>query len=164
MNKFKKDIEVNGLRVEKLFILLIYRIGNYIYTSDLPKFIKSLILIIMNIIRKVFIVLLFHIEMPFKCTIGAGLRLMHPHNIIIHPNVKIGDECTIFHGVTIGSNEKDDVNNVATIEKNVYIGSGAKIIGPVNIGENCKIGANAVVVKNMEKNSVAICRSEVFIK
>ena len=162
IEKLKKDISVNGFHVEKIFILLIYRIGNCIYYSNIPKILKKVILLFLNIVRKFSIVLLFHVEIPFRCKIGAGLKLMHPHSIILHPCVEIGEKCTIFHGVTIGSNEKGDVNNVATIGDNVYIGTGAKIIGGITIEDNCKIGANSVVVKNKNKNSTIICRCEVI--
>ncbi|MDM0611805.1 hypothetical protein QTH09_12320 [Clostridium perfringens] len=81
---------------------------------------------------------------------------MHPNGIIIHKDVVLGDYCTIYHQVTIGSNDKGNVNDVAKIGNNVYIGSGAKIIGPLNIGNNVKIGANAVVVSDLPENSVAI--------
>ncbi|WP_160165087.1 serine acetyltransferase [Paraclostridium bifermentans] len=162
MKKIKKDIEVNGLHIEKLLIIFIYRVGNYIFYSNIPELIKKTLLCILNIIRKIFIVLIFHVEIPFKCKIGAGLKLMHPHSIILHPCVQLGENCTLFHGITIGSNEKGDVNNVAIIGDNVYIGTGAKIIGGVIIESNCKIGANSVVVKNMKKNQTIICRCEII--
>lgn len=106
INKFKTDVKVNGFRLEKLFILIVYRLGNYIYYSNFPYIIKNTFLLILNIIRKVFIVMLFHVEIPFECKIGSGLKLMHPHSIVLHKNVVIGDNCTIFHGCTIGSDEK----------------------------------------------------------
>lgn len=122
----------------------------------MPKIIKKLLIIIMQIFRKLFVVLLFKVEIPFQCKIGKGLKLMHPNGIIIHKDVVLGDYCTIYHQVTIGSNDKGNVNDVAKIGNNVYIGSGAKIIGPLNIGNNVKIGANAVVVSDLPENSVAI--------
>lgn len=81
---------------------------------------------------------------------------MHPNGIILHKNVVIGKYCTIYHQVTIGSNDKGDVNKVASIGNNVYIGSGAKVIGNVVIGNNSKIGANAVVINDVPENSVAV--------
>ncbi|GAA0855814.1 hypothetical protein GCM10008916_02850 [Clostridium nitritogenes] len=152
----REDYKVNGLRLEKLWIVTIYRIGNKVYYSTLPKVLKKFILIILNIIRKVFVVLLFKVEIPFSCKVGKGFKLMHPNGIILHKNVIIGEYCTLYHQVTIGSNDKGDVNKVANIGNNVYIGSGAKLIGNIVIGDNSKIGANAVVINNVPKNSVAV--------
>lgn len=159
IKKFKEDIKVNGIHIEKLFILIIYRLGNYMYYSKVTKIIKVPILLILEIIRKIFVVLLFKIEIPFKCRIGEGLKLMHPHGIIIHSNVVIGKDCTIYHQVTIGSNDKGNVNEVASIGDNVYIGSGAKIIGNVLIKDNVKIGANSVVVKDVPKQCTVVGNS-----
>lgn len=160
-NNIKSDFKVNGMHIEKLFIVMLYRFGNYIYYSKLG-ILKNIILLFLNIIRKIFVVMLFHVEIPFKCKIGKGLKLMHPHGIIINENVTIGDNCTIFHQVTIGNNEHKDVNKVANIGNNVYIGAGAKIIGNIKIGNDVKIEANAVVVKDVFNNSTVISIQKVI--
>ena len=156
INILREDYKVNGFKLEKIWIVTIYRLGNFIYYSALPKIFKKIMLIFLNIIRKILVVLLFKVEIPFSCKIGKGLKLMHPNGIILHKNVTIGKYCTIYHQVTIGSNDKGDVNRVANIGDYVYIGSGAKVIGNVIIGDNCKIGANAVVINDIPENSVAV--------
>lgn len=85
-----------------------------------------------------------------------------PHGIqgiFISNRAKIGQDVVIFQQVTIGSNTLPDSKNPGspTIGNHVYIGAGAKIIGGITIGDNCRIGANAVVYEDMPPNSVAVC-------
>ena len=80
------------------------------------------------------------------------------HGIFISGGAKIGNNCTIFHQVTIGSNTLPDTKNpgAPTIGDNVYIGAGAKIIGGIHIGNNVRIGANCVVSKDIPDNSTVV--------
>ena len=83
---------------------------------------------------------------------GPGLNIHHYGCIVINPNAKIGRNCNIQQGVTIGMNHSIEC---AEIGDNVFIGTGAKIIGKVKIANGCIIGANAVVVKDfIEENSI----------
>ncbi|MCK2199742.1 serine O-acetyltransferase [Corynebacterium callunae] len=92
---------------------------------------------------------------PAKVRIGKGIRLLHEGNgVIIHPNVTIGDYVTIHHQVTIG--EKVGDPNFPVIGNNVMIGAGAKILGGISIGDNAKIGANAVVTKDVPPSATAV--------
>jgi len=78
----------------------------------------------------------------------------HLNGIIVSHNAVIGNNCTIFHQVTIGSNFKN--NDAPEIGNNVIIGAGAKLIGNIKIGNNVKIGANAVVTKDVPDNKTVI--------
>ena len=91
-------------------------------------------------------------EIPLTCQIGGGLLIPHPNGIVIHPDAKIGVNCLIFHQVTLGSRGPRGVPNIAG---HVDIGAGAKILGPVTIGAHARIGANAVVISNVEPYGVA---------
>ncbi|WP_283676433.1 serine O-acetyltransferase [Clostridium perfringens] len=85
------------------------------------------------------------------------MRLVHLNGIVINKNSIIGDNATIFHQVTIGANENGKDNDKAPkIGKNVYIGAGAKIIGDICIGNNVKIGANAVVTRSVGDNCTVV--------
>ncbi len=85
-----------------------------------------------------------------------------PHGVLgvfISNGAKLGRDCVIFQQVTIGSNTLSDSVGAGapTLGDRVYIGAGAKIIGNITIGDNCRIGANAVVYQDMPPNSVAVC-------
>lgn len=97
--------------------------------------------------------------------IGSGAQFKgmatFPHGItgvFISGGAKLGKDCVIFHQVTIGSNTLKDSSRYGspTIGDNVYIGAGAKIIGAVKIGNNCRIGANCVVVKDVPDNATVV--------
>jgi serine O-acetyltransferase len=94
------------------------------------------------------------ISIPACCTIGKGFRIHHFGGIMLHPTVTIGEYCTLYHGVTIG--DRGGSGAAASIGSNVLIGAGAKIIGPVRIGDNCVVGANAVVTKDMPHGTTAL--------
>ena len=94
------------------------------------------------------------IELNQRTEIGYGLRLPHRGCIIIHPRVKIGNNCEVMQGVTIGNNILKSRDNVALISNNVILGAGAKIIGPVTIGSNVIVGANSVVTQHIGDNSI----------
>jgi serine acetyltransferase len=88
------------------------------------------------------------------------------YGVFISQESEIGSGCVIFQQVTIGSNtiKGHPRNGAPKIGKNVYIGAGAKIIGNVTIGDNCRIGANCVVVKDMPANTTAVAASTRFIQ
>lgn len=80
-------------------------------------------------------------------------RLPHPFLIIINSMAKIGINCTIFHGVTIGNREGKSMDmGGAKIGDNVFIGCGTTILGKVSIGSNCRIGAMSVILRDVEAN------------
>lgn len=85
---------------------------------------------------------------------GPGLSIAHYGTIVVNPNVRIGQNCRIHTGVNIGANK--DAMDVPTIGDHCYIGPGAKIFGKITIGNNVKIGANAVVTKDAPDNAVLV--------
>ncbi len=93
-------------------------------------------------------------EIHLNCRIGGGLLLPHSNGIVIHPAAIIGINCTVFQQVTIGTNSKN--HTPATISDHVDIGAGAKILGDIKIGSFSKIGANAVVTKDVPSNATAV--------
>ena len=76
--------------------------------------------------------------------------------VVIGETSIIGDNCTIYHGVTLGGTGKDKKKRHPDIGSNVIIGCGAKILGPIVIGDNVKIGANSVVLKSVENNKTVV--------
>lgn len=93
------------------------------------------------------------IQIGLGADIGGGLGFTHYSCIVIHPQTKIGENCTILQGVTIGRNDFD-VSGVPTIGNHVIIYAGAKIFGNIRIGNNVVIGANAVVSKDIPDNCI----------
>lgn len=96
------------------------------------------------------------IEIHPGASIGRNFFIDHGVGVVIGETAVIGDNVTIFHGVTLGGTGKDKGKRHPTIGNNVFIGSGAKILGNINIGNNVKIGANAVILKDVEDNSTVV--------
>ena len=103
------------------------------------------------------------IEIHPKAKIGKNLFIDHGMGVVIGETSEIKDNVTIYHMVTLGgispsinSNEQRHVKRHPTLENNVVVGSGAQVLGPVIVGKNAKIGANAVVTKDVPENSVMI--------
>ena len=88
-------------------------------------------------------------EFPASAIQGGGLRIPHLNGIIISPVAKVGADCTIFHQVTLGINGRKSLEVGPFLGDRVSIGAGAKIIGPVKIGNDVTIGANAVITKDI---------------
>ena len=103
------------------------------------------------------------IEIHPKAKIGKNLFIDHGMGVVIGETSEIKDNVTIYHMVTLGgispsidSNKQRYVKRHPTLEDNVVVGSGAQVLGPVIVGKNAKIGANAVVTKDVPANSVMI--------
>ena len=96
------------------------------------------------------------IEIHPGATIGKNLFIDHGIGVVIGETTIIGDNVTIFHGVTLGATKYELGKRHPTIKNNVYIGTGAKILGDITIGENTKIGASAVVLNNLPPNVTAV--------
>ncbi|MBQ7125037.1 MAG: serine O-acetyltransferase [Clostridia bacterium] len=96
------------------------------------------------------------IEIHPGAKIGKGLFIDHGSGVVIGETAEIGDNCTLYQGVTLGGTGKDVGKRHPTLGNNVMIGAGAKILGPFEIGDNSKIAANAVVLSAVPKDSTAV--------
>ncbi len=96
------------------------------------------------------------IEIHPAATIGKGLFIDHGCAVVIGETTIIGDNCTIYQGVTLGGTGKHEGKRHPTIGNNVMVGAGAKVLGPVVVGDNSKIAAGAVVLKDIPENSTAV--------
>ena len=103
------------------------------------------------------------IEIHPGAKIGKNLFIDHGMGVVIGETSEIGDNVTIYHNVTLGgiapsinANDQRNVKRHPTLEDNVVVGSGAQILGPVVIGKNSLIGANAVVTKNVSEKSIMV--------
>lgn len=98
----------------------------------------------------------FSIGIQFITDIGSGFYIGHFGGVFIYPNCRIGKNCNISQGVTIGNANRGKNKGCPIIGDNVYIGPGAKIIGAVNIGDHVAIGANCVVTKDVPDFGVVV--------
>ena len=96
------------------------------------------------------------IEIHPGAKIGKGLFIDHGMGVVIGETAEVGNNVTLYHGVTLGGTGKDTGKRHPTIEDNALIGTGAKVLGPITVGEGAKIGANAVVVKNVPAKATAV--------
>ena len=96
------------------------------------------------------------IEIHPGATIGKGLFIDHGTGVVIGETAEIGDNCTLYQGVTLGGTGKDVGKRHPTLGNNVMVGAGAKILGPFKVGDNAKIAANAVVLSEVPSDSTAV--------
>jgi len=91
-------------------------------------------------------------DVPLNCQLGGGLSMPHPNGIVIHPGSRVGPNCMIFQQVTIGMGH----GGVPQIGGHVDIGAGAKVLGPIRVGDHARIGANAVVMCDVPPDTTAV--------
>lgn len=126
--------------------LIHYRIAHYFYTHKM-FFIARLISQLGRFWT--------NIEIHPGATIGKGLIIDHGSGCVIGETAIIGDDCLLYHGVTLGGNGKETGKRHPTLLNNVMVGCNASILGNIIIGNNVKIGANSVVTKDVEDNMTA---------
>ena len=142
----KSSIEV-VLLYSGVHAMLAYRVANKLYRS---KYYFSARCV--SQIAKMFT----GIEIHPGATIGHGFFIDHGTGVVIGETTEIGNNCTIYQGVTLGGTGKDLGKRHPTIGDNVLVGAGAKVLGPVNIGSNSKIAAGAVVLRDIPEDSTAV--------
>lgn len=101
------------------------------------------------------------VEIHPGAQLGRRLVIDHGMGVVIGETAIVGDDCVIFHGVTLGGTKFDDVKRHPTIGNNVLIGTGAKILGPITIGNNVRIGANSVITKPIADNLVVVGNNQI---
>lgn len=96
------------------------------------------------------------VEIHPGAVLGPGLFIDHATGVVIGETAEVGEDVTIYHGVTLGGSGRDTGKRHPTIGDRVIIGSGAKVLGAIKIGDDSRIGANAVVVKEVPSSAVVI--------
>jgi serine O-acetyltransferase len=96
------------------------------------------------------------IEIHPGATIGRRLFIDHGMGVVIGETAEIGDDCTLYHGVTLGGTSWNKGKRHPTLGNHVVIGAGAKVLGPITVGDHAKIGSNAVVVKDVPARATAV--------
>jgi serine O-acetyltransferase len=96
------------------------------------------------------------IEIHPGATIGRRFFIDHGMGVVIGETAEIGDDCTLYHGVTLGGTSWAKGKRHPTLLNGVVVGAGAKVLGPITLGENCRVGSNAVVVKNVPDGATVV--------
>ena len=164
MNEFLESIiKRDPAAKSKLSIILTYPGAKAVFFHKIANFFA---IAKFNLIARVisqFSRFLTGIEIHPKANIGKNLFIDHGMGVVIGETSEIGDNVTIYHMATLGgispsinSNEQRNIKRHPTLKDNVVVGSGAQILGPVTVGKNAKIGANAVVTKDVPENAVMV--------
>jgi len=156
---FKADVTrwrktEGGFRKGDLYLLFeqgiwavaVYRFGRWVRTVDLP--VVSLILKLLAFVLFKLMEIVTGISLPASAEIGKGFYAGHFGPMILHSRVKMGENCSIGPGVVIGTRGQGN-EGVPVIGNDVYIGVGAKVLGGITLGHHVRVGANAVVLKNV---------------
>ena len=164
MNEFLESIiKRDPAAKSKLSIILTYPGAKAVFFHKIANFFAIAKFNLIARIISQFSRFLTGIEIHPKANIGKNLFIDHGMGVVIGETSEIGDNVTIYHMVTLGgiapsidSDSQREIKRHPTLMDNVVIGSGAQILGPVIIGKNAKVGANAVVTKNVPDNAVMI--------
>jgi serine O-acetyltransferase len=140
---------INALRTPGLQAVAVYRYGQWTLQRAV---LLRILLDPVYLFAHFLVCVLWGIDVPRTARIGPGLYVGHFGGIIIAPDVVIGSHCALSQGITIGLGK----DGVPTIGNHVYIAPGARIFGGIRIGNNVKIGANAVVYRDIPDNAVVV--------
>lgn len=131
-------------------LLLMIRLGQFLSKTPLCGG-------VFRIVFEYMIRIIFSSDISLRARLGYGLVIMHGHDIVIGRNVIIGNYCKILNGVTLGNKDTEsEENQQPQIGNNVSIGTGAKLLGKIRVGDNVKIGANSVVITDVASDSIAV--------
>jgi serine O-acetyltransferase len=133
--------------------MIVYRFGRWRYGVR-PVILRKFFSLLYKVLYKL-VQIVTGIELPCEVSVGRNFVIDHFGGIIIRGFAKFGDNCRIRDGVVVGLRRVGE-NNAPIIGNHVDIGSGAKLLGPIRIGDNVCIGANAVVLCNVPDNSIAV--------
>lgn len=94
-----------------------------------------------------------NVYLPAKADIGGGLRMVHPQNVLVPPDCRIGKNVSLYHEVTLGTGHKAGVPELGD---NVEVFAGAKLLGGIRVGSNVQVGANAVVIRDVPDGATVV--------
>ena len=142
----KSKVEVI-LSYSGLHAIVFHRLNHFLWNARipvLPRFLSQLVKIFTGI------------EIHPAARIGGGFFIDHGMGVVIGETVEIGENCLLYQGVTLGGTGKETGKRHPTLHNNVVVGTGAKVLGNITIGDNVKIGANSVVLHDVPKNSIVV--------
>ena len=130
-----------------LHALLMHRMSHWLWNRGL----RLLARVLSNVAR-----LFTGIEIHPAAQIGRRFFIDHGMGVVIGETAIIGDDCTLYHGVTLGGTTWDPGKRHPTLQNNVVVGAGAKVLGPIVVGVDARIGSNAVVVKDVPEGATVV--------
>jgi serine O-acetyltransferase len=126
-----------------------------LHESRLPAFVKKPLLVLCVLWQKL-VEVLTGIELPYRAQVAAGLYIGHFGPIIIHPGTVIGTGCNLSQGVTLGVSGRGHRRGVPVLGERIYVGANAVIAGPVHIGDDALVAANALVTRDVAPMAVVL--------
>ena len=149
----KEDRRINGTLRPGFHAILMYRLGRWASERPIRRWpVLRLAAIMRFVVRNV-----YGIELYWESDIGRRLYIAHQGTIALHPLCRIGDDCVIRQGSTIGASEELSPDEEAPVlGNNVQVGAGAMVLGKIRIGDNVRIGPNAVVMTDVPSNSTVM--------
>ena len=160
LGKFREDLSVvfqrdpaarNYFEILTTYLgvhaLILHRLAHFLWSIKL----KLIARIFSHLAR-----ILTGIEIHPGAQIGRRFFIDHGMGVVIGETAIIGDDCTLYHGVTLGGTTWKKGKRHPTLKNNVVIGAGAKVLGPITLGNNSKVGSNAVVVTDIPNDSTAV--------
>lgn len=160
LNTWREDLAVHGTPTEPGFhAVAIYRFGVWsLRQRGVARWITSKAYVLANL----FVRNIYGVELPRRAEIGRRLRLPHPMGVVVHPQTQIGDECMIRQNVTIGQYNYGRERRppyAPRLGNGVWVGAGAVIVGGITIGDNARIGPNAVVMSDVPPGGFVFARA-----
>jgi serine O-acetyltransferase len=142
------------LSCQGMWVMVQYRFSRWVHFHFHIPVLRSLLKLVCVIWQKL-IEMVTCVELPNRAEIGGGVFMPHANGIIVHIDAKIGENCNLSQQVTIGVGGTDP-SGTPIIGDRVFLGPGAKVFGPITIGDDVAIGANAVVTKDLPQHVVAV--------
>jgi serine O-acetyltransferase len=151
----RADLKAHGGQwgAQGFWVLLVYRFGRWRYRLR-PAWLRKPLSAVYRVLYKL-VQVATGIELPCEAQIGSNFVIDHFGGIVVSGFARFGDNCRIRNGVVVGLSRVDDPV-APVIGNNVDIGAGAKLLGRIVIGDNVLIGANAVVIRDVPSNSIAV--------
>ena len=136
-------------------VVFIFRMRSYLHQHFKIQLLRQLFKFLWNIVYFLYVMMICHCEFSKEAVIGPGLGIYHAYNILVGKCI-IGKRATLGHEVTVTSGEQEGVDRITVVGDDVMFSMGCRVVGPINIGSNVNVGANAVLFHDVADNMVVL--------